>query len=223
MLKFFISFMALAQFNDCGPAPVIGEECPGGALYAGFFQGAHYMVQPPGCTDSSRPVCAGVRDTTTRGWNMQPDPILTPIANLVLVPTSDIPSPANQKGHITTPHLVNSPHLSQSSPAHFCSNLNFGGYQDWVLPSKSEAAYLYCVSDDGSDMHSDYAPIENPNCLSLNGRRRLLRGFQSEVYWTSTPMNNSLFWAQEFMTGNQYSLSRNTKAYVRCVRRFQLN
>lgn len=218
-----ISLSSWAQFNDCGAAPVIGEECPGGALYAGYFQGAHYMVQPAGCTDNTRPICAGVRDTTSRGWNQQPDPILTAVRDLIQIPTSEIPSPTLQKGHITTPVLVDSPHISSSSPAHYCSNLNFGGYQDWVLPSKSEAAYLYCIADDGSEMHSDYSPLENPNCQSLGGKRRLLRGFQSEVYWTSTPTNNTLFWAQEFMTGNQYSLSRNTKAFVRCIRRFQLN
>lgn len=226
VLRFFslLFFLVYSQVSNsqtsCGANPIPGRPCPGGALYAGFFQGGNYMVTPAGCTDSPNPICAGVVDTVLKAWNSQTDDIQRLVTGLNVIPAAEIGSPVFQRGAMATNLLVNSPQFLTTSPAYFCAAMNFGGYTDWYLPSKSEAAFLYCVATDGGNLHSELAPPEAPNCVGYNGKRRMVPGFQPEVYWTSTPMNNTLFWAQEMMTGAQYSLSRNTRAYVRCVRRF---
>lgn len=103
--------------------------------------------------------------------------------------------------------------------AKYCKDMNFGGHQDWYLPSKSELAYIYCKSK-GTGPDAKY-PNEDPNCANY-GRESLLSGFAwGTYYWSSTEYNTNLAVLEHFYDGHQFILgNKYDTATVRCVRRF---
>ena len=82
--------------------------------------------------------------------------------------------------------------------AKLCDDLDYGGYQDWFLPSKDELNELY-------------------NNLKLND----LGGFAAGWYWTSTEDFIIFAWSQDFLVGNQYANDKvDVNNNVRAVRVF---
>ena len=70
-----------------------------------------------------------------------------------------------------------------------------GGYADWYLPSKDELNKLYL----------------NQNAIG---------GFALNYYWSSTEVDYSVAWLQEFISGSQLNFDKVGNSYVRAIRAF---
>ena len=87
-------------------------------------------------------------------------------------------------------------HCGISTGAYFCDTLVVtGGYFDWYLPSKDELNKLY-----------------------LN--RNVISGMSANEYMSSSEFSTGAYWAQDFTTGNQHSVSKIDPRNVRAVRSF---
>ncbi len=78
-----------------------------------------------------------------------------------------------------------------------CDNLTYGGYSDWILPSKEVLNTMYIHKSE-------------------------IGGFYRTVYWSSTEYSNysgSYAWYQDFDDGSQDYLYRDRTLRVRCVRK----
>ena len=68
-------------------------------------------------------------------------------------------------------------------------------YGDWYLPSKYELNLLFM-------------------------RKSIVGGFNDNYYWSSTELSSISAWAQNFATGIQYNLKKNSPFGVRAIRAF---
>ena len=75
-----------------------------------------------------------------------------------------------------------------------CNNLTYGGYSDWILPSKDVLNTMYIHKNE-------------------------IGGFSSSYYWSSTENGSSYAWRQNFSSGGQSDYYKNDYYRVRCVRR----
>lgn len=80
--------------------------------------------------------------------------------------------------------------------ARLCSELVYGGYDDWFLPSKDELNLMY-------------------EELYKNGL-----GDLNAVYWSSSEYDAKSAWKQSFSSGGLYDNSRNSDGCVRPIRAF---
>ena len=86
--------------------------------------------------------------------------------------------------------------LRWKNAINYCKDLSLGGYTDWRVPSKDELMALY----------------KNKNQLE---------NVSSDSYWSSTTHasnNSDHAWSIYLSSGDQYSYSKSTSHYVRCVR-----
>jgi hypothetical protein len=81
--------------------------------------------------------------------------------------------------------------------AQFCDLLEFGGYDDWFLPSKDELNMMY-----------------------QNLKQKNLGWFQGQPYWSSSENNGQYTWYQDFSNGYQNDRGKNNAYLVRAIRRF---
>jgi hypothetical protein len=81
--------------------------------------------------------------------------------------------------------------------ADICANLSLNGYEDWFLPSKDELNAMY---------------------TNLHGKG--LGGFTSHNYWSSTEVDPTYAWSQNFGSGMPISDNKIIAVYVRAVRAF---
>ena len=79
--------------------------------------------------------------------------------------------------------------------AKLCSDLVLNGYSDWYLPSKGELSLI---------LTSPYL-----NYFST-----------SSLYWSSSEVNNSDAWCQNFVSGQQNDNSKTSSCRVRAIRSF---
>ena len=197
------------------------------------------MVMPSGCGDFTgstgaadspagdfTPICNnGTTDTLGKNWNN--GGFLNPYD----IPGVETVTPATQKssssyrGNINTAASVTITASNEGGyhpAARYCDKIDYGGYTDWYLPSKSELAYIYCKVKPAT--HAESRPQEDPNCAAYDGKTGLLPGFdQTGGYWTSTEVDSSGYyaWIQNFQDGNQFnSRLKDMAALLRCVRRF---
>jgi hypothetical protein len=89
-----------------------------------------------------------------------------------------------------------------NAAVYYCDALDFGGYDDWYLPSKGELAMMY-----------------------VNLKQKGLGGFSSDWYWSSSDVNNDAAWKQEFSDGSQFvgnnrGTSKKDSHKVRAIRQF---
>jgi hypothetical protein len=81
--------------------------------------------------------------------------------------------------------------------AKLCSELVFGGYNDWFLPSKDELELMY-----------------------TNLKQKGLGGFLNTIYWSSSHKNDGV-WYQDFTNGKAGSIdSKSVGHAVRAIRQF---
>lgn len=80
---------------------------------------------------------------------------------------------------------------------HLCANLNYNGFDDWLLPSKGELDLIY-------------------RNLHLTG----MGEFKETNYWTSTDMNEFSAWVQRFSNGFQFGHDKYKLANARAIRYF---
>ena len=95
--------------------------------------------------------------------------------------------------------LMVAKHDSKENDAYFseatslCENSTLAGFEDWRLPTKNELVTVYNNKD-------------------------LIGNFESEVYWSSTPMDSTYTWCVDFRDGDIDGYKKSYGYYVRCVR-----
>lgn len=203
--------------DTCTGTPAIGTSCSGGAIYAGQFDGGKYMITPGNCTDSSTPSCAGTTDSTQKTYRGSSG-TNTDIATIANIAAGATASSYLERGNVLTPILTAHSSISSDSAADYCANMNYGGYSDWYLPSKSELAFIYCKANVSS--HNTSNPLEDANCVAYGGKTSDLTGFAAGYYWSSTEASNTNANRWQFTDGAYQSTAKSTASYVRCVRRY---
>jgi hypothetical protein len=131
---------------------------------------------------------------------------------------TSITTASTQSGQSTTPLIASHSSIGFGSAAHFCRELQYGGYSDWFLPAKSELAYLYCKANVNN--HSLTSPEESPDCVGFGGKTFELQGFTNWYYWSSTEGSSGVAAVgQNFNGGGQgVNWSKSNSFHVRCLR-----
>lgn len=212
----------------------IGTVCDGGAIYAGQFDGGRYMTTPGGCgyepsgtttsysaTDFT-PTCSGT-DSITKAWRGSATNYDIPgVENVTVVSTK---SSSSYRGDVNTAAIAaitNSAEGGYHPAARYCDKLDYGGYQDWYLPSKSELAYLYCKTRTSGNVSY---PHEDANCATYGYATgtEIVPGFRTTAtnYWSSTEGSSSAATTLRSSDGLQtVTGTKGTAYYIRCVRRY---
>ena len=106
-------------------------------------------------------------------------------------------------GKINTRNIMDaSVQAAVNAPAaRYCDRLEYGGYDDWYLPSKNELGLMYMN-------------------LKVDG----LGGFGADWYWSSSEYNDNSVWMQQFSDGSQDSawnyINKPRNHSVRAIRQF---
>lgn len=223
----------VAVTDPCFSNPAIGAVCSDGTIYAGTFDGGNYRITPSGCdyepsgttssysTTDFTPTCTGGTDTMTKKWGNSP---WYDIPGVETFSTPSQKSSSSYRGDVNTAAIVaiTDPSYGGYHPAaRYCDKLNFGGYTDWYLPSKSELAYIYCKSKTSGN--ASY-PQEDPNCATYGygSGSNIITGFDTTgFYYTSTENQEAAAWIQRFSDGFQdYQAWKYSPDLIRCVRRY---
>lgn len=109
----------------------------------------------------------------------------------------DIPTRSGFGGGKLNTELIIAAQGSGNYAASLCSNLEFGGFSDWFLPSRDELAMIYA-----------------------NLRQADLGGFSSSPYWSSSQYDDYSAWKQNFSDGYQTDLGKSNYIFVRACRAF---
>ncbi|WP_413288423.1 DUF1566 domain-containing protein [Bdellovibrio sp. HCB337] len=217
-----------------GVGVAIGTQCDGGAIYAGQFDSGKYMTTPGGCsyepsgtttsysaTDFT-PTCSGT-DSITKAWRGAANNYDIPGAENVTVVTTK--SSSSYRGDVNTAAIAaitNSAEGGYHPAARYCDKLDYGGYQDWYLPSKSELAHLYCKTRTSGSVSY---PNEDANCATYGYATgtEVVPGFRTTAsyYWASTETSSSAATTIKASDGTQtVTGAKSTAYYIRCVRRY---
>lgn len=197
------------------------------ALYVNDYFPDGYRVIPAGCTQTgSTVVCDGGTTDVVRRWNGSSTAVtdIPGVRNIAAAVTID-----PQLGDQRTLAIINDPNVATDSAADFCANLDYSGFTDWHLPSKSELALLFCRS---MLQKSASFPQEMPGCSSTTnygygigfpginslGNPNGLP-FNPSIYLSSTEVDASNVWALDFSTGREIVVPKSTAASVRCIRK----
>ncbi len=206
--------------DDCTASPSIGDTCTGGAIYAGVFDGAKYMVIPGDCNDSTTPTCDGTEDNLKISWKGTGGSTAA-IAGVESIGSATQFSSPNYRGDGNMAAAIASGNIGTGGSINFCNDLDYGGFTDWYLPSKSEMAYLACKSA-GSLIGVGY-PDEAPDCTQYGGKQDAISGMASGRYATSTEntINGYSVWSVNLGgSGALLDITKTQTRYLRCVRRY---
>ena len=99
--------------------------------------------------------------------------------------------------------------------AAFCRDLEIGGFTDWYLPSRHEAALMAENLMPGEG----YVPEQTTAEAFQKGG---VEAFAQDWYWTSTEFGSGSAWVQYFTNGNQDYNYKGWSARVRAVRKCPL-
>lgn len=203
------------------------------ALYVNDYFPDNYRVMPAGCSENGTgAICDGSSREVERSWVGSSD-TLGDVASARNVTAANIID--GQLGDERTAAIIQDLNVAPNSAGDFCANLNYSGYTDWHLPSKSELALLYCRS---AATKSSLFPQEMPGCSSIsnygyglgfpgvnfygnpNGLPfNITLGSGPTVYLSSTEADAATVWAMDFATGQQFTISKRSPAAVRCIRK----
>ena len=98
------------------------------------------------------------------------------------------------------------------SAAKFCRDLTIGGFDDWYLPSRHEAALLAETLMPGEG----YVPEQTTEDAFKEGGPE---AFEKGWYWTSTEFSSDSAWGQYFDDGSQTGGGKGAACRVRAVRK----
>jgi hypothetical protein len=99
--------------------------------------------------------------------------------------------------------------------AQFCRGLEIGGFTDWYLPSRHEAALLAENLMPGAG----YVPEQTTAAAFKEGGPE---AFDRTWRWTSTEFGSGSAWVQDFSYGGQFTYRKDWSARVRAVRKCPL-
>jgi len=99
--------------------------------------------------------------------------------------------------------------------ASFCRALTIGGFDDWYLPSRHEAALLAENLMPGKDYVLEQTVAD---AFKEGGAE----AFTRTLYWTSTEFLRGFAWVQNFDLGDQHDLGKVWSLRVRAVRKYPL-
>lgn len=125
--------------------------------------------------------------------------------------TSDAGARSLRDGMANSAAMANANHPA----AAFCRDLKIGGFKDWYLPSRHEAALLAENLMPGKD----YVPEQTTAEAFKEGGPE---AFSRTWYWTSTELNAGYAWVQYFYDGLQNNLYKDWECRVRAVRKCPL-
>jgi hypothetical protein len=113
--------------------------------------------------------------------------------------------------------LANSEAINDDShpAARFCRALAIGGYDDWYLPSRHEAALLAETLMPGDGFVPEQTSAE---AFQEGGPE----AFERRAYWTSTELESGSAWYQHFHLGTQDGSGKGWRCRVRAVRKYPL-
>lgn len=233
-----------AAVDPCLSVVPIGTVCSGGAIYAGTFDGGTYMVTRSGCGEipagqivgsgnsaypsaDFTPTCSGATDSLIKTWNNGTGNYYD-IPGAETVAAAATKSSSSYRGNVNTAAVASETVTGNGgyhAAARYCDRLNYSGYTDWYLPSKSELTYMYCKSRTSGG--ATY-PNEDPNCATYGyaSGANVLPGYNtagsgSNFYYSSTEFAANGAWFISFANGQSQNGWTKTNAYlVRCVRRF---
>jgi len=133
---------------------------------------------------------------------------------------------------------TNSANMNNAShpAAQFCEGLTIGGFSDWYMPAKNELEVCYYnlkpttyVNTTSSGTNTNAVPSRGSNYTSgtpaqtsaTDFKSGGAEAFASGVYWSSTQVFNSEFfaWRQYFLNGEQDYRAKTNYYRVRAVRR----
>jgi hypothetical protein len=206
-----------AQYKQQGVWPVVPPTVIGQAYGGGFYAGKidvsgtqYYLIVAPKSSG----------ENSSRQWG--PYSVTTGITSVINGPT-------------------NSSSLAALSAAYeaakFCEDLTIGGYSDWYLPAKNELEVLYYflkpTTTANNTSSGSNANAVSPEPISTNYTSGLpaqtsagigfrtgeTDAFASAIYWSSTEISTDYAWRQHFDDGVQFDYAKQTRFYVRAVRR----
>lgn len=212
----------LMNVDPCSvPSPAIGTVCRSGTIWLGVLPASishagnnggktKYMIAPKS-TEALLPWNDGTGSYGSAGVEVVTSPTTKSTvlgdANTAILASATAPGGGTYRA------------------AKYCKDLNFAGYNDWYLPSKSEMAYIYCKSQQNG--HDVTNPKEEPNCVGYGGKQSLLQDFfpgTTNQYQTSTEASAELKWTHQAYNGTQMSGAggnyKDSSLYLRCIRRF---
>jgi len=96
--------------------------------------------------------------------------------------------------------------------AAFCRDLKIGGFTDWYLPSRHEAALLAETLMPGADFVPEQTSAE---AFKEGGPE----AFERADYWTSTELSPAVAWVQGFDVGGQDGTGKDWSRRCRAVRK----
>ncbi|MBF0503988.1 MAG: DUF1566 domain-containing protein [Candidatus Omnitrophica bacterium] len=211
----------------------VGYQIASGPICAGTYTYGtgkewNYMVTPGGCQDSNCTIGNGGVDNQHMAWashNMTYTPPNLISGHSVTTGADDYEDGKSNTLilTVTTPkttfdngqYVTSPPYYIDTKAAQWCTAMgasNYGGYNDWYLPSLAELFYVLYLNSTLCVTNS-YGTCNSPHPLT---------GFASSLYWSSTESNTVSARRVNFTNGSQNnSVSKtNTNAYVRCVRRY---
>jgi|GEM_PF-2253642 hypothetical protein len=185
-----------------------GDKLSDGTIYLGTLKpGAtsggsnvdRYVTTPGNCSDSGTPICDGGMDTLIKMWSGTNTDIsgIENYADNIGVGYGETNTDQNYGD-------ANTAAMSSLSPAaSYCSNLDYGGHNDWFLPNRYELNLMF--------KNKDRIPGLVTNASG-----------NDSVYWSSSESNDAEAWSQKISTGSQIGNSPKSYSFlVRCVRRMQ--
>lgn len=175
--------------------------------------------------------CNGSNTEVIKSWSGS-SPVYSDVAT-----SNNVTSETDRDGQLgdsKARFILADANVASDSASDFCANLNYSSFTDWYLPSKSELALLYCRS---SNVKGTLYPQEMPGCTNYAtygygyGTGWAGTGYYGPLglpfnsvtgptlYLSSTEADAGQVWAQDFTTGRQVKVPKNTPAAVRCIRK----
>ncbi len=206
--------------QECTSACALGSVCGGGTL---FSKNPNLIAAPSqnsatGCVGGANCDPGNVDSTTYQWlgvfWTIPPYP-----------PAIGATSTSDGRINATAIRAYNPPGISGFQAANACESLLINGFNGWYLPAQDELNTLLKNADFCENNVSGPLPRSCLNREPLPASPQypyspIVNGFTNQKYWSSTEIDDSTAYDQDFNNGTQTADLKAGTYYVRCVRRF---